>query len=107
MRETIKTKAGRTITVPTPEEDAAINRGIAADPDNPEWGAEDFAHARRFPELVAERKRMGRPLKENRKELVSVRYDADILAEFRAMGEGWQTRMNDALREWLKEHRPA
>jgi uncharacterized protein (DUF4415 family) len=38
------------------------------------------------------------------KEQVAVRYDADILAYFRATGKGWQTRMNDALKEWLKEH---
>ena len=42
---------------PTPEEDAAINAGIAADPDNPEATAEDFARMRPMteadPELVA------------------------------------------------------
>ncbi len=32
---------------------------------------------------------------------VTVRYDADVIAAFRAMGKGWQTQMNDALREWL------
>ena len=31
-------------------------------------------------------------------------YDADILAAFRATGESWQARMNDALRTYLKEH---
>jgi len=30
--------------------------------------------------------------------------DADVLEAFRATGKGWQTRMNAALREWLKEH---
>ena len=42
---------------PTPEEDAAINAGIAADPDNPEATAEDFARmspmTEAAPELVA------------------------------------------------------
>lgn len=38
------------------------------------------------------------------KEQVAVRYDAEILAYFRATGKGWQTRMNNALKEWLKEH---
>ncbi|MDR2213045.1 MAG: hypothetical protein LBE21_05400 [Pseudomonadales bacterium] len=32
--------------IPTPKEDAAIQRGIDADPDNPEWTEEDFAKAR-------------------------------------------------------------
>lgn len=50
-------------------------------------------------------RKFGRPKLEHPKEQVSIRYDADILAAFRADGPGWQTRMNDALREWLKKHR--
>jgi len=88
----------------TPEEEAAIQRGIAADPDNPEWTKEDFAQARPFAEVMAERKRMGRPPKETPKVSVTARYDADIVERFRATGDGWQTRMNDALRTYLKEH---
>lgn len=34
----------------------------------------------------------------------TIRFDLDVLAAFKATGRGWQTRMNDALREWLKEH---
>ncbi|WP_258878940.1 BrnA antitoxin family protein [Paraburkholderia sp. BL6669N2] len=30
--------------------------------------------------------------------------DADIVAAFRETGDGWETRMNDALRAFLKEH---
>jgi uncharacterized protein (DUF4415 family) len=37
---------------------------------------------------------------------VTIRYDADVLAAFRASGDGWQTRMNDALKDWLRTHRP-
>lgn len=66
----------------TPEEEAAINRGIASDPDTYELPAEEFKQLRPFPEVMAER-RMGRPPKEHRKEQVSVRYDADIMAAFR------------------------
>ncbi|WP_233859328.1 BrnA antitoxin family protein [Paraburkholderia sp. HD33-4] len=85
--------------MPTPEEDAAINRGIAEDPDTCELDAEEFARLGPFGA-----KRMGGPPKENPKEQVSVRYDADIVAAFRASGDGWQTRMNDALRTCLAEH---
>jgi hypothetical protein len=28
-------------------------------------------------------------------------------SSFRATGRGWQSRINDALRDWLKEHKPA
>jgi len=40
----------------------------------------------------------------NQKEEVSIYFDADILAAFRATGEGWQQRINDALRDWLETH---
>jgi uncharacterized protein (DUF4415 family) len=40
------------------------------------------------------------------KEQVAVRYSPDVLAAFRATGAGWQTRMNDALRDWLRTHSP-
>jgi len=46
----------------------------------------------------------GRPPLENPKEAVKIRYDQDVLKAFRDTGDGWQTRMNDALREFLKEH---
>ncbi|MFM0210754.1 BrnA antitoxin family protein [Paraburkholderia sediminicola] len=90
----------RKIVMPTDEEDAAINRGIAADPDTYEVSDEDFKKMKR---LGAR----GRPRLETPKVLLSVRYDADIVETFKATGDGWQTRMNDALRDWLKDHHPA
>jgi len=33
-----------------------------------------------------------------------VRFDRDILTAFKATGKGWQTRMNEALRDWLEKH---
>jgi uncharacterized protein (DUF4415 family) len=99
MQNTIRTRSGRTIYLNTPEEDEAINRGIAADPDTYELSTREIAELK---PLGA--KRVGRPPKEVRKEQVSVRYDADVLEAFRATGDGWQTRMNDALRTYLREH---
>jgi len=90
----------RKIVMPTDEEDAAINRGIALDSDTYEVSEDDFKKMKR---LGAR----GRPRVANPKVLLSVRYDADIVDAFRASGDGWQTRMNDALRDWLKDHRPA
>lgn len=46
----------------------------------------------------------GRPKSGQTKLALTLRYDADVIAAFRATGRGWQTRMNDALKEWLKEH---
>ena len=48
--------------------------------------------------------RRGRPRALRTKQAVTIRYDADIIAAFKATGAGWQTRMNDALREWLRAH---
>jgi uncharacterized protein (DUF4415 family) len=44
-------------------------------------------------------RRRGRPPKAEgeRKEAVSLRLSPDVLAYFRAGGEGWQTRINEAL----------
>jgi len=33
-----------------------------------------------------------------------LRVDNVVLDAFRAQGKGWQTRINEALKEWLKEH---
>jgi len=44
----------------------------------------------------------GRPPLENPKEHVNIRLDADIALAFKSRGRGWQTRVNSALREWLR-----
>ncbi len=35
----------------------------------------------------------------SRKISVTIRLDADVLAHFRAIGPGWQSRVNEALRK--------
>jgi uncharacterized protein (DUF4415 family) len=47
-------------------------------------------------------KTRGRPKSASPKEPVKLRLNADVLAALRASGEGWQTRINDALRASLK-----
>jgi uncharacterized protein (DUF4415 family) len=100
MPQAIKTRSGRTVILPTPEEDAEINRGIAADPDTYEVSAEEMK------QMQPLKSRGGRPRLANPKEPVTIRYDADVLAAFRSSGDGWQTKMNDALKDWLRTHRP-
>ena len=56
--------------------------------------------------IDAYRKRRGRPAGSD-KESTTIRFDREVLAAFRAAGPGWQTRMNAALRDWLKNHSPA
>jgi uncharacterized protein (DUF4415 family) len=84
----------RKLIMPTSVEDAAINVGIAADPDTYELSNAEFKQLRR----------VGCPRSGSPKVALTVRYDADIIEAFKAGGEGWQTRMNHALRDWLKAH---
>ncbi|MCL2656838.1 MAG: BrnA antitoxin family protein [Betaproteobacteria bacterium] len=55
---------------------------------------------------IAAAKKRGRPAGSGVKEQVAIRFDREVLDAFRAEGPGWQTRMNDALRDWIKTHRP-
>lgn len=82
--------------VPTREEDEAINRGIAADPDTYELSPADFKQM----------KKLGRPKADVTKERITIRLSPDVLERFRATGSGWQTKVDAALRDWLKTHAP-
>ena len=88
---------------PTLEEEAAINAGIAADPDNPELTEEDFARMRPAMEFEHVR-RLVREQEEARaaaagKTRVTIRLDSDVVACLREGGPGWHARANDALRQ--------
>ena len=85
----------RKLIMPTPEEDAAINRGIAADPDTYELGTEEFKRI----------KRVGRPRLDTPKIAVTIRYDKAVIDAFKADGPGWQTRMNDVLKKAVARKR--
>ena len=92
----------RSLTPPTDEEDAAINCGIALDPDTVEWTDDEFAAARPVaevcPEVVAKHMRRRGPQRAPTKEPISLRVDQDVLERWRATGPGWQSRINETLR---------
>ncbi len=78
------------------------------DAGSPEWTAEKFARAKRFPELppamqqALKRGKRG-PQKAPTKELISVRLSPDVLSALRATGEGWQTLIDETMRrEFVK-----
>ena len=44
-------------------------------------------------------RRMGRPPLAHPKEKITIRLDQDVIKALRAMGKGWQTKVNRLLRE--------
>jgi len=62
--------------------------------DNPEWSAADFEAA----------KRRG-PQRKPTKQPVSIRLSPEVLAYFKATGKGWQTRVDQVLKEYVAAHR--
>ncbi len=82
--------------VPTPEEEAAIQAGIAADTDTYELNDEEFAQLRQIPHYLKA---------DSPKEFTDIMLDADVLEAFKATGKDWQTRINLVLRDWLETHR--
>jgi uncharacterized protein (DUF4415 family) len=45
------------------------------------------------------------PGKKPKKVLLSVRYSTEVVEYFKSSGEGWQTRMDEALKEWVSSRR--
>lgn len=81
----------RTI-IPIREEDAAINAAAMADHDAVPFTDKEW-------EEVKPLVRIGRPKAEER---ITIRLSHDVVTRFRATGEGWQTRVDAALRQYLK-----
>ena len=74
--------------------------------------ADELAQARPFKEVfpdlhakIVEARKAGRPKAAVTKQAVSLRLDQDVVAGFKAMGSGWQTRINEILKQHLKGHR--
>ena len=47
------------------------------------------------------------PQKAPTKERITIRLSPEVVKRFRATGDGWQTRVDAALQEWLKSHTPS
>lgn len=46
------------------------------------------------------------PQKAPTKVSTTIRLSSDVVQAFRATGDGWQTRVDAALKDWLKTHSP-
>jgi uncharacterized protein (DUF4415 family) len=75
------------------------------DPDSPHTTAADWDGAvMKRGGVVVGRVNTRGPNRQPVKEQVAIRFSPEVLAAFRATGAGWQTRMNDALKDWLRTH---
>jgi uncharacterized protein (DUF4415 family) len=84
--------------MPTTEEDKAITAAARNDPD-----ARPLT-SKQLKAMVPLRTLRGRPKSESKKLLVSVRYSPEVVAYFKSTGEGWQSRMDSVLREYVERH---
>jgi uncharacterized protein (DUF4415 family) len=81
------------------------------DEDNPEWTPANFRRARSALDVITDifgadtaetlRRGRGRPPKEDRKVNQTLRLDTDVLAAYRNIGKGWQTLINEVLRQQM------
>ena len=82
---------------PRPEEEATWANGVVVKEDG-------------YPALraaLAEKRRQRGRQKAPRKVSTTLRLPPDVLAYFKATGPGWQSRIGEALKEWIKSHPPA
>jgi uncharacterized protein (DUF4415 family) len=78
------------------------------DEENPEWTDDNLKNSVPISGLPTELQATLRQIqrrgtqKAPRKVSTTVRLDAEVLAAFKATGKGWQTRMNDVLKDALR-----
>ena len=88
-----------TILMPTAEEDKAITAAARSDPD-----AQPLT-PKQLKAMVPIQALRGRPKSEHKKLLVSVRYSQEVVEFFKSTGEGWQSRMDGVLRQYVARQR--
>jgi uncharacterized protein (DUF4415 family) len=78
------------------------------DDENPAWTEEMIREARPAAEVVpkiVEAHRRGRPVKEDKKRQLTLRLSPEVVDYFKSTGSGWQTRLDEALKEYVETHR--
>jgi len=85
--------------MPSLEEDEAIRAAAMSDPDALPLTTEQLKA------MVPLNSLRGRPRSAYKKVLLSVRYSPEVVAYFKATGDGWQSRMDRVLREYVVEAR--
>ena len=83
------------IVIPTERENKVISAAAKADPDALPLTPKQLKA------MVPLHVLRGRPKLSNPKQLVSVRYSREVLDFFKATGDGWQSRMDGVLRQYV------
>ena len=86
--------------LPTSKEDAVITAAAMSDPDALPFTDKEWARAKPLA-------RRGRPRAAVTKERITIRLSREVVEQFRAGGDGWQSRVDMALKDWLKSHSKA
>ncbi|NPT62536.1 BrnA antitoxin family protein [Paraburkholderia elongata] len=106
----------RKFHIPDAAEDAALTRAAESDADNLPLTDAQLKRMRpardALPTMVGEKaaaavlRGPGRPSMpiDQHKVRTTIRLDPDVVDAFKETGAGWQSRMNDALREFAKSH---
>jgi uncharacterized protein (DUF4415 family) len=67
-----------------------------------------FQHVKQaLPGTLLKKLNVRGPQKKATKERITIRLSPEVVQRFRDTGDGWQTRVDSALKEWLKSHKPA
>ncbi|MDO8789001.1 MAG: BrnA antitoxin family protein [Sulfuritalea sp.] len=99
---------------PSPATKAGWQSVVDAAPDgdsarNELWGNAIVTHGGGVTDTLSElRRARGQrgPQKRPRKTATAIRLSPEVTEFFKAGGRGWQTRIDEALREYVKEHKP-
>lgn len=86
------------ISIPSVEEDRKITTAAKLDPD-----AQPLT-PRQLKAMIPLKALRGRPKSGTAKQLVSVRYSPEVLSFFKSTGDGWQSRMDGVLRQYVSRH---
>ncbi len=83
--------------LPTNEEDATITAAAMSDPDAAVLSDKEW-------EQVKPSVGIGRPKAEVTKDRITIRLSHEVTEYFRSLGKGWQTRMDEVLKEYVAKH---
>lgn len=101
-RDKARARAKAALAAMTPAEDAAITAAAASDPDSLPLTDAQLKELRPATEVAPDLVRRARgqrgPGRRPVKVQVALRLEPDVVAKWRATGDGWQTRMGEVLK---------